>query len=201
MTNNIKWIFAALGLLVATQSGAAQSADVTFGEKPTFQSDDKFEYGLSPDKKAFTLTFSNLEVGIDGGKLPDQVAKRMRSAAVKAPVVTRVFSIVIPVNDGKPIKTSFFANGYVLTEEGAHGTLLFSVNGQNTLVRFGPKSDRSFLQKLDFKAASASDIRMTVFLLAERDGKYPGASAYLNVSAIDTDLAAAKKRAAAKGTK
>ena len=201
MTNNIKWIFAALGLLVAAQSGAAQSADVTFGEKPTFQSDDKFEYGLSPDKKAFTLTFSNLEVGIDGGKMPDKVAKRMRSAATKAPVVTRVFSIVIPVNNGKPIKTSFFANGYVLTEQGAHGTLLFSVNGKNTLVRFGPKSDKSFLQKLDFKAASASDIRMTVFLLVERDGKYPGASAYLNVSAIDTDLAAAKKRAAAKGTK
>ena len=82
MTNNIKWIFAAFGLLVATQSGAAQSADVTFGEKPTFQSHDKFEYGLSPDKKAFTLTFSDLEVGIDGGKMPDQAANRMRSAAL-----------------------------------------------------------------------------------------------------------------------
>jgi hypothetical protein len=42
---------------------------------------------------------------------------------------------------------------------------------------------------------------MTVFLLAERDARYPNAAAYLNVSNIDTDAALAKQKVAGKATK
>ena len=198
MTVPFKGILAVLSILTVAANPALAADGVTFGDKPTFQSGAQSEYAPSGDKKAFTITFGDLEVAIDTSKLPEKSAKRARSPATAAPVATRVFSTVIPVKGGKSIKTSFFVSGYVVTTEGSQGTLLFSVNGQNTLTKFAAKSDKSFVQRLDFKAKSASEIRMTVFLLAERDAQYPNAAAYLNVSTIDTDAALAKQRVAGK---
>jgi hypothetical protein len=70
------------------------------------------------------------------------------------------------------------------------------VNGQNTVTSFGPNADKSFIRQLYLKTSSADKIRMTVFLIAEREGQEP--AAYLNVFAIDTDAAQAKKRVAGK---
>jgi hypothetical protein len=198
MTSKIKVAFAACSILTAAGTGAALSADgITFGDKPSFQSDSKFSYALSQDKKAFTLAFDGLEVQVDGGKLPQKIAKRVSSPAKNAPVATRVFSTVIPVHGGKKgVATTLYASGYVLTMSKAGATLLFSVNGQNTVTSFGPNADKSFVHPLYFKTSSADEIRMTVFLLAEREGQEP--AAYLNVFAIDTDAAQAKKRVAGK---
>src|SRR6266545_6211745 len=182
-------------LFTAISSNAALSKDgVTFGDKPTFQTDDKFDYSLSRDKKAFTVGFSALEAGI-GTNPAGHVPERVNSAA---PIVSRVFSMVIPVTDGKLVRTTFAASAFVITSKGANATLLFDVNGQNTVVKLPPGSDRSFIPTVDFRAKDVSDIRMTVFLMVERDAAYRDASAYLNVSAIDTDLAAAQRRVAAK---
>jgi hypothetical protein len=201
MTVPFKGILAVLSIAMATTSPALAADGTTFGDKPTYQSGAQAEYAPSGDKKAFTITLGDLEVAIDTGKLPEKSAKRARSPATDTPVATRVFSTVIPVKGGKSIKTSFFVSGYVVTTEGSQGTLLFSVNGQNTLTKFGAKLDQSFVKRLDFKAKSASEIRMTVFLLAERDARYPNAAAYLNVSNIDTDAALAKQKVAGKATK
>ncbi len=200
MTVPFKGILAVLSILTVAATPAIAADGTTFGDKPTYQSGAQSEYAPSGDKKAFTITFGDLEAAIDTGKLPEKAAKRARSPATAAPVATRVFSAVIPVK-GKSIKTSFFVSGYVVTTEGSQGTLLFIVNGQNTLTKFAAKSDKSFVQRLDFKAKSASEIRMTVFLLAERDAQYPNAAAYLNVSTIDTDAALAKQRVAGKAGK
>ena len=202
MTVPFKGILAVLSILTVAASGPTVAADgTTFGDKPTYQSGAQSEYAPSGDKKAFTITFGDLEVAIDTGKLPEKAAKRACSPATAVPVATRVFSAVIPVKGGKTIKTSFFVSGYVVTTEGSQGTLLFSVNGQNTLTKFAAKLDQSFVKRLDFKAKSGSEIRMTVFLLAERDAQYPNAAAYLNVSSIDTDAALAKQRVAGKAGK
>jgi hypothetical protein len=184
---------------IAAGSAAAYSAEgVTFGDKPSFQSDDKFEYALSDDKKAFTIAFQGLEIAVEGNKLPAAVAARARSATVSAPIATRAFSIVLPVTSGEPIKTAFFASGFIVTTNGAQGTLVFSVNGQNTVVKLPPNSEREFVQKLDFEAGAVSEVRMTVFLLLERDSKYPDAAAFLSVNTIDTDTALAKRKGADK---
>jgi hypothetical protein len=104
MASKIKLVFAVFSILTAAGTGRAFSADsITFGDKPTFQSDAKFSYALSADKKAFTLAFDGLEVQVDGGKLPEKIAKRVRSSIATAPVATRVFSTVIPVNGGKHV--------------------------------------------------------------------------------------------------
>jgi hypothetical protein len=191
MASKIKLVLAVFSILTA--AGTAFSADgITFGDKPTFQSDAKFSYALSADKKAFTLAFDGLEVQVDGGKLPDKIAKRVRSSVTTAPVATRVFSTVIPVKAGKDVRSTLFVSGFVLTTSRAGATLLFTVNGQNIVTSFGPNADKSFIQPLEFRASSTSEIRMSIFLLAEREGQGP--AAYLNVSAIDTDAALARKR-------
>jgi hypothetical protein len=64
------------------------------------------------------------------------------------------------------------------------------------VTSFGPNADKSFVLPLNFRAPSASEISMTVFLLAEREGQEP--AAYLNVFATGTDAAQAKKRVASK---
>jgi hypothetical protein len=197
MLAKAKAVFAAFSIVTAAGTGVALSADgITFGDKPTFQSDSKFSYALSPDKKAFTIAFDGLEVQVDGGKLPDKIAKRKRSPATTAPVATRVFSLALPMKSGKAVRVPLFVSGYVVTTSKAGATLLFSVNGQQTVTSFGPNADKSFIQRLDFRAPATSELRMTVFLLADRDGTAP--AAYLNVNAIDTDVAQIKKRATAK---
>ena len=47
---------------------------------------------------------------------------------------------------------------------------------------------RELAQQLKFKAGSASEVRLTVFLLADRDSK-SDASVKLIVDTIDTDIA------------
>src|SRR3979490_2114725 len=109
-TAHIKSIHAlCLLFCIAVGGGAAISADgVTFGDKPTYQSDNNFEYVPSNDKQAFTIVFQGLEVAVDGGKTPDSIAKRARSAAANAPMATKAFSIVIPLGSDIGIKTTLF---------------------------------------------------------------------------------------------
>jgi hypothetical protein len=56
------------------------AGNATFGEAPTFSTGVAFSLDLSPDKKAFTATFSGLHAVIDGTSA--------------APIATRVFSFL-----------------------------------------------------------------------------------------------------------
>ena len=181
--------FAGFFALIGSQ---AVAADVTIGDKPTFKSADNFDYQLSDDKKAFTLAFTGFEVTVDSAKLPAPVAARVRSEKTDAPIGTRVFSIVIPLTGSKSVRNAFFVSGFVLTGEGTSGTLVFSINGQNTVTKFAAGMNKDFVQRLNFRTKYASEVRITVFLLAERDSAGQGA-AFLGVNAIDTDTGLAKK--------
>jgi hypothetical protein len=173
------------GSAVAADAKIAAAGGATFGDKPAFQSDDNIDYGLSDDKKAFTIAFKTAfeaTVGnIQNAKNPE------------APVGTKVFSVVIPVN-GKPIDTTFIVTTFVSAEEGASGALLFTVNDKTTVTRFAPGEGREVLVKLNYRARSVSDVRLTLVLLAQRDQAHPKATALVHVTTIDTDAALAKKR-------
>jgi len=82
----------------------------------------------------------------------------------------------------------FFVSGFVLSQEGANGHLLFSVNDQSMVVDFPINSNNDFVQQFKYKVDSASELRISVFLLADRDSK-SGAAVNLNVLTIDTDTA------------
>src|SRR5262249_14150764 len=52
---------------------------------------------------------------------------------------------------------------------------------------FSRYPDNEFVQQLKYKAGSASEARVTINLVADRDSK-SGGDAFINVLAIDTDL-------------
>jgi hypothetical protein len=166
---------ATLSVIFAVAGSPALGADgATFGQAPSFNSDVGFTLGVSTDKKAFTIIFGNLTVSIDGKS--------------SAPVVTRMFSFVLPLAGADPsLEIPFFVSGFVLTQKGANGHLVFSVNDQTTVADFAENSNTDFTQQLKYKVGSASEVRMTVFLLADRDSTSDSA-VHLNVTAIDTDI-------------
>ena len=140
-----------------------------------YHSDVSLGFDLSPDKKAFTATFDGLEVRIDG-------------PASIPPVQTRAYSFVLPMsNAGADEEIPFFVQGYVINQKGGAARLVFVVNGQVSVSNFPYEADNSFLEQFKVKAGAAKECRITVFLLAERDSA-SGASVYLNVASIDTDL-------------
>jgi hypothetical protein len=193
--------------LIEATTGSAADASVargtaTFGDKPIFQSSSDIEYALSPDRQAFTITFGSFfEAIAASGTLPSEVARRARSGKSEGPVVARTFSIVLPVTSEKPIRTSFIASGFAMTGPDSSATLMLVVNGQQKVVRFGPQTERSFVEKLDFRAARASEVRMTAFLLAERSSGNADAMSFLRVAAIDTDTALAQRKMAGQPKK
>ena len=101
------------------------AGDATFGEAPTFSTDVAFSLDLSPDKKAFTATFSGIEAAIDG-----------KSAS---PIATRVFSFSLPLSCAEPGQNiPFFVSGFVFSEKEAAAHVVFSVNNQTTVTDFRP---------------------------------------------------------------
>lgn len=148
----------------------------SFGQAPTYHSDVQFELGVSPDKHAFTLTFGNLQVAVQSGKS-------------SAPTATRLFYLALPLEDGgKGVEIAFRVSGFVLTLEGATGTMVFSVNGKTIVADHPANSEQSYVQELKFKAETASECRLGVFLLAGRDSNNSNAEAILNVLSIDAEI-------------
>jgi hypothetical protein len=148
----------------------------TFGQIPTYQSDGRFELGVSDDKRALTLAFSDLLITAGGSKS-------------SAPLSTRVFSFVLPLEgDEKRVEIEFVVQGFILALEGATATLVCSVNGQTTVADFPGRSEQSFVQKLQFAAEAPSEFRLCVFLLLGRDSRNANAEAHLNVTSIDAEI-------------
>jgi len=104
----------------------------TFGQIPTYESDESIVLNVSDDKRALTLLFSDLQTTVGGSKSP-------------APVSTRIFSLVLPL-EGKVnrVEIEFFVAGYIFAPVGATASIVFSINGQNTVADFSGESDKEF---------------------------------------------------------
>jgi hypothetical protein len=153
-----------------------------FGQAPTHTSDVQFGLAVSSDKQTFDLTFDNFEVAVRPGKS-------------LAPMATRLFHLALPLEDGSTgVEIAFAIQGAVLTLEGATGTMVFSVNGQSIVADFPANSDKEYVQELKFKAATASECRLGVFLVAGRDSKNSNAEAYLNVTSINATIQPSTKK-------
>lgn len=149
---------------------------LAFGQVPTYKGTDKFELSVSEDKRAFTLTFSDLQLAGQTGKSP-------------APISSRVFSLAVPVSgDDKRVEIEFGVSAFVLTTEGATATLVFSVNGQTTVADFAANTEKGFVQQLKFTGDRPSECRLCAFLLVGQDSKNANAAANLSVSAVDAEF-------------
>ena len=147
--------------------------DTTFGG-PTFNSNVEFDINISDDKKAFTVTFNGLGVSL--------------AAKGSAPIVTRAFSFALSLSGCEPgVEIPFNIAGFVGGEKGANAHLLFSVNDQTMVVDFPENSNTDFSQQLKYKVGNASELRITVFLLADRDST-SDAGVALNVLSMDAKI-------------
>jgi hypothetical protein len=173
-------------LLAIFGGGTASSADAqvpnkaAFGDKATFQSQD-VAYAASPDGQAFTVNFrSAFEVAVD-----------------KSPVATQAFSLVVPVS-GTNIDASLSFQGFVAVSEGALATLIITVNDTSTVLRYRPGFNDSVTVQHHYRAKSPGELRIAVFLLAERDQTQANASANMHFDTIDGMMAGANRKPAKK---
>jgi hypothetical protein len=150
---------------------------LTFSKIPTYKSDEQFDLGISDDKRAFTLSFSDLEVNSEASKSV-------------APIATRAFSLVVPLEgEEKRVEIAFHvSDGFVTTGEGATATIVFSVNGQTTVTDFGANADQSFRQDLKLTGEMPSECRLYVLLLIGRDLKSPNSQAFLRAALLDAEI-------------
>jgi hypothetical protein len=167
---------AVLSTFVAISPVRAMAAEpVTFGEALSFSSEQNTSFAPSPDKHAFSIDFNGLEIGL--GRNP-----------VSTPIVTRTYSMVIPLSDAdKGAEIPFNFQGYSLCLEGVNAYATFSVNGQTSTINFPQGFDNSFVHSMKFKAPYANDLRITIFLALERDAKHVDTEGYLNVSQVDSE--------------
>jgi hypothetical protein len=147
----------------------------TFGQTPTYQTDERFDLSVSDDRRALTLRFPEFEVSVGGDK---------------PPTATRAFSLVLPLEGGDETAEIEFivTNAFVATTEGATATMVLSVNGQTTVADFPANSEQSIDQRLTFTAPSPSEARLCVFLLVGRDSENSNAEAFLSTPVIDAEI-------------
>jgi hypothetical protein len=149
---------------------------ITFGRIPRRKGAVKFELGLSEDRRALTLTFSDFQVHVGGSRS-------------RASTVTRLFSLALPLHGDEPrVEIEFNLDCLAITTGGATASLVCSVNGQTAVADFPENTDQSFIHTLRFAAGTPSEARLCVFLLLGRDSKNAAAEADLSVSAIEIEL-------------
>jgi hypothetical protein len=146
---------------------------LSFGQ--AYPGSDKFDFHVSDDKRAFTLTFADFQLNLEGGK----------SAK---PVATRVGTIVVPVGgDQKQAQIAFGMSAFAVTTEGSTGTVVLSVNGRTTVADFTGEKQESIVQEIEFEGDRPAECRICIFLLAGLDSRDPGATS-LSVSTIDGEF-------------
>lgn len=166
----------------ASAAPALGASDITFGKTPTYQTDDKFELAVSDDKKAFTLTFSDFQVEVGNTKQSPQM------------IASRVFSLALPAGGkDKYVDVTFNVSGAIVPGTGesgnTSGSIMLSVNGQTSIANFTAKSDKGFVHPLTYKTTGAdSEFRITIFVLLDRDSKFPDAAAIVSVEALDGNI-------------
>jgi hypothetical protein len=168
---------------MAMQKEKKAESGVTFGDKPSFATEQIFEYAPSDDGKAFTITFSGLEVSVGNTKAPGP------------PVAAREFSIVVPVSGYGPVKTVVGTTAFAMTSKGATGALVVTVNGNSKVFPIASGFDEGFVHTVDLAASEVSEMRISLQLLVERDSAFPDAVALITINAIDADLAPAGGKA------
>lgn len=167
---------AAVLAVSAGLAGPAIAEGSAFSGGVSYNSDVGLAVAISPDKKAFTATFSGLTAVIDG---PQSLA----------PVASRQVSFVLPIQDfSKDEVMTVFVSGFVSSQAGADAHVVVTVNEQTSSLDFYAAEEKEFLQKIEYKPGTAREVRITIFVLASRNSK-SGAAVSAIVNSVDNDLA------------
>lgn len=148
----------------------------TFGQKPTFQSSADIDFGVSEDKRSFTLEFGTTGFQLDTG-------------ASKAPLATRAFYLVVPLEGDGKAEIAFAAQTSVVALNGATATIVLSVNGQTAVTDIpGQDQEQSLNTELRFVAENPAECRLSLVFLGGRDSTNADSQAVLTGLSVDAEL-------------
>jgi hypothetical protein len=141
---------------------------VRFG---TVTSDDSgADVAVSPDGKALTATFSDLEMNLNQG------------------VPSNGTRLMMPLTGGaQKAKITVYVQGYALTDH-ATARLTLTLNGQTVVTNFPAGTDDSYTQPLEVPVAAGSVYQLSLTFEGQQAPGADDGSAYLNVSSIDADV-------------
>lgn len=166
--------------------GKGTGGGVAFGDRLAYSSIEGVAYHRSDDRKAFTVTLvPGLAAGV-GTPVYDGLA------STGAPVHTRTYSAVVPAAGGD-LQTTIVLNGFGSTEPGTRTKLVLTVNDQHSVTQFGPREDQAFTVLMPFRAEAATDLRVTVVVIAERDAAHPDATALIALNDMSADARVADR--------
>jgi hypothetical protein len=130
------------------------------------------ETNVSPDRRALTTTFSDLQVGLDNEDAPDP---------------SRSMGMTIPLHDGAEGETLYIhAQGYSFASD-ATAQLVLRAGGRTIVQPFPAGSDDSFLTTLELPAVPGATYQLSAVLEVEQSSDAE-AAAYLNILSIDAEI-------------
>jgi hypothetical protein len=132
-----------------------------------------FAADISEDGQVSTITFSNLEVSVQG-----------KNSAV---VATQVATLTLPIIEhATDLHVWLTIQGYVFTQPGTRALLVAHLGDTTVLAPFAPSSDESYQHVLEATLPAGADAQTALFLLAERNDEQQGV--YVNVLSLDYSL-------------
>jgi nucleoid-associated protein YgaU len=148
-------------------------SDMRFAAEPSYASHRHFDASVSDDGQGFTVTLETVQTTVEPG-------------GTRLPFASHVFSMVWPVEGpDSVVGFSLNAGGYAEVYDGASGYAVLSGNGKTSVNHCPPGTRQDFDQALELEAGWASECRVTIFLLVERDSAARAASAHLRIRSLD----------------
>jgi hypothetical protein len=129
---------------------------------------------VSPDRRALTTTFSDFEVTMDG--------------ASAEPVVTKTFSMTLPLTDGAKEETlRVHASGFTILEEGAKARIALKGGGRQLLKGFATGSDEEYVETLELRARPGVTYQLS-FAIEINRGAGTARNGFLNMVSIEIEV-------------
>ena len=169
------FVLGSLLLNVAAVGRAWADDSFAFGKTASHVSDVQFRHTSSPDNKAITILFDNLNVSL---------------AQLSAPIASRALSVSYPMSGGTAAdKLRVRLDGALSLDSGAGATLIVRVLGETHVIDLSDVTvPGNFTKDFTISAEGASDLRLTLFLLVERSNEKKGAEAMLTIDSIEAAI-------------
>jgi hypothetical protein len=130
---------------------------------------------ISDDRRALTTTFSDFEVTMD--------------ATSAQPVVTKTFSMTLPLTDGAKEETlRVHATGFTILEEGAKARVTLKGGGRQLIKGFAAGAEKEeYVQSLELRARPGVTYQLSFAIEINRGADTAG-NGLLNMTSIEMEI-------------
>jgi hypothetical protein len=129
---------------------------------------------IADDRRVLSTTFSDFEVTMD--------------ATSAEPVVTKTFSMTLPLTDGAKEETlRVHASGFTILEEGAKARIALKGPGRQLLKGFATGSDEEYVETLELRARPGVTYQLSFAIEINRGASTAG-NGFLNMLSIEIEI-------------